>query len=208
VSTDVKSRVVFLEGKTVYLRPLERADADPFRRWLNDPSVRTCLKLFAPLTEKAEQEFIEKAGTSPDDFVFAIVRKQGDRLIGAAGLHRTRWKDRATSFGIFIGDAECRGRGHGTEATRLMMRYAFETLNLNRVELGVYDFNEAAIHVYEKVGFVREGLQREHSFVEGRYVDHLAYSMLSREYFAARSSFPSAVSASRSRPRTGRRSKG
>ena len=186
MSSETQPAVVFLDGERVYLRPVETADADHFRRWLNDPSVRTNLKLFAPLTKRAEQEYIERAGTSPDDFVFAIVRKQGDRLIGAAGLHRTRWKDRSTSFGVFIGDAECRGAGFGTEATRLVLRYAFETLNLNRVELGVYDFNEAAIHVYEKLGFVREGTQREHSFVEGRYVDHHAYSMLAREYFAAR----------------------
>jgi hypothetical protein len=51
--------------------------------------------------------------------------------------------------------------------------------------LGVYDFNTPAIRVYEKLGFVFEGNQRQHSFVEGRYVDHHAYSMLAGEYFAA-----------------------
>jgi RimJ/RimL family protein N-acetyltransferase len=191
MNSEARPVVVFLDGGRVYLRPVEMADAEPFRRWLNDPSVRINLKLFAPLTEKAEQEFIERAGTNPDDFVFAIVRKQGDRVIGAGGLHRTRWKDRSASFGILIGDPECRGAGYGTEATRLILRYAFETLNLNRVELGVYDFNKPAIHVYEKLGFVREGTQREHSFVEGRYVDHHAYSLLAREYFAAKTGQPS-----------------
>jgi RimJ/RimL family protein N-acetyltransferase len=190
VSVENKPCVVFLEGERVYLRPPEMADIEPFRRWLSDPAVRINLKMFAPITEKTEREFVENAGCSPNDFVFAIVRKEDDRLIGATGLHRTRWKDRATSFGIFIGDSERRGAGYGTEATRLVLRYAFETLNLNRVELGVYDFNKAAIRVYEKLGFVREGSQREHSFVEGRYVDHHAYSMLASEYFAIRQSTP------------------
>jgi RimJ/RimL family protein N-acetyltransferase len=185
VSTDVKSSVVFLEGERVYLRPLEAADAEQFRQWLCDPSVRTGLKIFAPITEKMEREFIENSGSNPNDFRFAIVRKEDDRLIGAASLHNTRWKDRSSSFGLLIGDTECRGHGYGTEATLLALHYAFVTLNLNRVELGVYDFNKPAIRVYEKLGFVLEGNQRQHSFVEGRYVDHYAYSMLAGEYFAA-----------------------
>jgi len=67
-----------------------------------------------------------------------------------------------------------------------MLKYAFETLNLNRVQLGVLAFNEFGIRAYERAGFVREGVQREYLFTDGRYVDHVMYSVLAREYFAGR----------------------
>jgi len=89
-------------------------------------------------------------------------------------------------FGIHIGEEECRGKGYGTEATQLMLSYAFETLNLNRVELGVYDFNKQAIHVYEKAGFIREGIKRQDKFVNGRYADALIYGILASEYFSGK----------------------
>lgn len=64
-----------------------------------------------------------------------------------------------------------------------MLAYAFETLNLNRVELGVHDFNTRAIRAYERAGFVREGVRRQHAFIDGRYIDSLVYGILASEYF-------------------------
>ncbi len=186
MSTKHIDPIVYFKGDRLYLRPSEPADGPLFQRWINDPDTRRTLGSFRPFTEAAERKFIEQADEDPNAAHFAIVLHQGDRLIGSTALRDIRWKDRCCEFGIMIGDADCRGKGYGTEATRLMLKYAFETLNLNRVQLGVLAFNEFGIRAYERAGFVREGVQREYLFTDGRYVDHVMYSVLAREYFAGR----------------------
>jgi RimJ/RimL family protein N-acetyltransferase len=176
--------IVYLHGQSVYLRPLEMADLKRCQRWINDPATRSTLATFMPTSEIAEREFIENAARNKDGVVFAIVLAESHRHIGTCGLMGIRWKDRAAEFGILIGETGCRGKGYGTEATELTVRFAFETLNLNRVQLGVFDFNEAGIRAYEKVGFVREGVLRESHFIDGRFVPQVVYSLLASEYFA------------------------
>ncbi len=184
MTADCAKTIVFLAGEHIYLRPLEPGDADRSQRWVNDPEVRVPLGQYLPLNAKGEHEFIETAGANNERIGFAIVLKEGDRHIGNLGLHQIRWKDRSAIFGILIGEPDCRGRGFGTEATRLLLKYAFETLNLNRIELGVYRFNQAAIRAYTKAGFVQEGIRREYAFIDGRYVDDLVCAALARDYFA------------------------
>ncbi|HNQ21641.1 MAG TPA: GNAT family protein [Phycisphaerae bacterium] len=184
MSEEVRKPVVFLVGDRVYLRPLEFADLALAQRWINDPATRRGLTIHWPINEIAERKFIEKASESTDQVVLAIVLRDGDRPIGAVGLHFLRWKDRAGEVGIMIGEAQWRGHGYGPEALLVMLRYAFEELNLNRVQICVYDFNDNARRAYEKLGFVREGVQREYTFKEGHYVDQIVYSMLAREWFA------------------------
>lgn len=178
--------IVFLEGERVYARPLESGDLARCQRWINDPETRATLATYLPMSEAAERKWLEGCADNNNEINLAIVLKKGDRHIGNMGLRGFRWKDRAADFGIVIGEVECRGKGYGKEATELVLKYAFETLNLNRVQLGVFAHNPAGIKAYEAVGFVREGVQREHNFVEGRYADHVMYSMLAREYFANR----------------------
>jgi len=175
--------IVFLQGERLYLRPLELADTEICQRWINDPETRLSLAGFMPYNEGAEREFIEKKANTNTSVTFAIVLNESDRPIGACGLMSIRWKDRAAEFGIMIGETDLRGQGYGTEATKLILKYAFEELNLNRVQLCVFDFNQPGMRSYEKAGFTREGVQREHSFKAGRYVDHLVYGILAREYF-------------------------
>jgi RimJ/RimL family protein N-acetyltransferase len=85
-------------------------------------------------------------------------------------------------FGIFIGEAEGRGKGFGTEVAALIVRYAFATLNLNRVWLQVYEDNKGAIRAYEKVGFKREGLLRHDSFRDGKYGNTVVMGLLRSEW--------------------------
>jgi len=176
---------IFLQGERVYVRPLESSDVRRAQRWVNDPETRVPLgSLFRPMSEDAEREFIESTAKDENAVHLAIVLRDGDRHIGVMGLHELNWKDRRATFGIFIGEKDCRGRGYGTEATQLMLQHAFRSLNLHRVELTVYAFNKQAIRSYEKAGFVHEGTKREDAFVDGRYVDSLLYAILATEYFA------------------------
>lgn len=102
--------------------------------------------------------------------------------VGSTGLHQINWKDRCAIFGIALGEKTYWDRGYGTDATRTMLRFAFEELNLNRVELEVFDENLRARRCYEKVGFRHEGTRRQAVFTEGVYHDVHLMSILREEF--------------------------
>jgi RimJ/RimL family protein N-acetyltransferase len=172
----------YLIGTRVYLRPLEREDAPVFMAWLNDPEVTRTLVARRPINRRAEEEFIDQLTHSDDRISLGIALRQGDRLIGGTGLHQIDWRNRHAGFGITVGDKAEWGKGYGSEATRLIVGHAFATLNLNRVWLHVYEYNERALRTYEKLGFKREGVLRQDNFREGRYWDTIVMAVLREEW--------------------------
>lgn len=182
--------VPFLIGSLVYLRPLEPADARTLVRWMNDRDVTRTLGMYRPMTEESEREFIERVTKSPNEIGLAIVSRRGDRFIGTVGLMMIDWRSRLAEFGISIGDKASWGRGYGTEATRLVTAYAFETVNLNRVWLRVFENNPGAIRAYERAGFRREGTLRRAVFVDGAYRDVHVMAVLRDEWAGAKRGAP------------------
>lgn len=174
----------YLVGERLYLRSLEVADAPVVVNWINDEEVARTLKHRQPISLAHEEDFIRNCNKNPDDLVLGIVLKEGDRLIGSTGLHRIDRINRSAMFGILIGAKELWNQGHGTAATRLMVRHAFETLNLNRVWLHVYEFNPGGVRAYEKAGFQKEGLLRQDVFRDGRYWDTIGMGVLRAEWSA------------------------
>jgi RimJ/RimL family protein N-acetyltransferase len=174
----------FLVGTNVYLRPLEREDARLVVPWVNDPEVTRTLLMYRPMTLKAEEEFIDRIANADDQVAVGIALRQGDRLIGVTGLHQIDHRSRHAAFGILIGDKSEWGKGHGTEATRLIVGYGFHTLNLHRVWLHVHAHNERGQKAYEKAGFRREGVLRQEYFREGRYWDTVVMAVLRDEWDA------------------------
>jgi RimJ/RimL family protein N-acetyltransferase len=179
----------FLIGAKIYLRPLEREDAPLFVPWLNDAEVTRTLALFSrPINLQAELAFLENVYKSEHEVTFGIAVKETDALIGGTGLSQIDFKNCHASFGIFIGEKSEWGKGYGTEATALVTGYAFETLNMHRVWLHVYEYNERGIRAYERVGFQREGLLRQDRYHEGRYWDTIVMGILREEWEARRQS--------------------
>lgn len=172
----------FRVGTKVYLRPFAREEAPQLARWINDPEVTRTLLMYRPMSVQAEEAWVASLGTGMDDIVLGIALKDGDALIGSVGLHRIDWKNRHASFGILIGEKGEWGKGYGTEATALMTAYAFDTLNLNRVWLHVYENNARGLRAYEKVGFRREGVLRQETFRQGRYFDAYIMAILRQDW--------------------------
>ncbi|MEH7887318.1 GNAT family protein [Bacillus sp. JJ1609] len=85
-------------------------------------------------------------------------------------------------------------RGLGTEVTQLVLKYAFEQLNLHRVDLRVLEYNKRAIRCYEKCGFVQEGTEREGALIEGKYETDVFMSILDREYNSLKEKFQESIS--------------
>ena len=173
-------------GGTIYLRPLEAEDAVRTAAWMNNPDVSRTLAVWRPMTVADELAFLDRVGKSSTDLVLGISLTADDRLVGVTGFHRINDRDRSSVFGILIGQPTDWDKGYGSQATRLMIDLAFETMNLNRVMLDVYEFNERGIHAYEKLGFQREGVLRQHHYWGGRYWDTIVMSILRSEWDAAK----------------------
>ena len=173
-----------LENDVLKLRPFEIEDIDQILPHFNDEEVRRYLAVIFPVNKLVERNFIESL--YKDDKNILLGMEVNGTLIGSIGLHRIDWVNRSTELGIVIFRKEYWNKGYGTKAIDLMLKYAFEYLNMNRVSLKVYEYNERAIHVYEKCGFKVEGRLRKAKFFKGRYWDVLVMSILRDEYFESR----------------------
>ncbi|MFX0042510.1 MAG: GNAT family N-acetyltransferase [Candidatus Hodarchaeota archaeon] len=179
-----------LKGKRVILAPPKREYIDTFLKWINDPDITQYLLSFKPITKEMEEEWFESLKDKENNFLFSILILQNDgteKLIGNCGIHEIDWKNRVGECGIMIGEKSEHGKGYGTEAMELLVNYGFNTLNLNRLQLSVYDFNISAIKSYKKVGFIEEGRKRKAHFVNGDYHDLIIMGLLNEEWKGNRS---------------------
>lgn len=174
--------VKYYRGERVYFRPLELADVDRLVAWFNDEENWATLGRFNPVNRLREREYIEGLYKSPADVTLGVVAQDDDALVGCVGLHGICPQARRATFGIVIGDRARQGQGLGSEATRLAVRYGFEELNLNRIELSVFAHNERALRVYRGAGFVQEGRQRQAFYRNGRYHDVLLFAILRADH--------------------------
>jgi RimJ/RimL family protein N-acetyltransferase len=148
--------------------------------------VTQYLSMYLPMTEMAEEKYIEELGTTraKTDAPFVIEAIEGDstKPIGTIGLHGITPKDHSATFGIAIGEKEYWNRGYGTEAAGLIIRYGFEQLNLHRISSAAYSFNERSIRLHKRVGFKEEGVMREAMFKNGEFHDIAFFGILRKEW--------------------------
>ncbi|MCC3373088.1 GNAT family N-acetyltransferase [Cohnella sp. REN36] len=177
-------------GERVRLREYRPEDLVPIRRWVNDESIVSFLSdiFLYPHTLESTEEFLDAMmDQKADSRSFVIAEAATELYLGQIGLDAIDWKNRVGRIGIVIGSPDNCGRGFGTEAMRLLAAYSFLELNLNRLELEVYDFNERAIRSYLKCGFREEGRLRQKLYRHGRYADVLQMGLLKEEWEQERS---------------------
>lgn len=178
--------IVNVKGERVALGPLRRDLLPLYQRWMNDFEVtRTLAVGMRPITAEVEQAWYERVTASERDVVFTIYERRALRPVGATGLHDVDHRQRTAEFGIVIGDRASWGRGYGTEATRLLLDYAFNGLGLHNVLLRAYAFNERGLRVYEKAGFRPIGRRREAHRLAGRAYDVLYMDALATDFDGA-----------------------
>jgi RimJ/RimL family protein N-acetyltransferase len=181
-------------GPTIALRPVEPSDLPAIRSWVNDPQIRSLIGETRPLSYTAAETYVEQLQRDPTRVWFMIIERATERRIGECGLLRMMPEWRTTDLSMILGEPESWGRGYGTEAITLLMDYAFGTLNFHRIAIGVVGFNTRALRFYEKVGFRREGLQREGYYYNHSYHDFVMLSILEHE-FRAQQGAPSPLTA-------------
>jgi len=130
-----------------------------------------------------EADWIERVtrGQDPSEITFAICLAEGNRHVGNCGLVAIDRDNRTATLGILIGERDCRGRGFGSEAVRVLCRFAFDEMDLRKIRLDVHAGNAAGLRAYERVGFRREGVLREEVYRAGRPVDVVRMGLLRGE---------------------------
>ena len=167
----------FLRGESVTLRPVDEDDLAFAQRVINHPDVRRGVGAFAPKTSEHEREWYE----SQDENEPSLMVYAADEPVGIAGLHVEPFPWGYAEVGYMI-HPDHWGNGYATDAVRCLVRYGFDERRLNKVGADVYASNEGSQRVLEKVGFEREGVRRDHAFVEGEHVDLYEYGLLADEW--------------------------
>lgn len=179
-----------LHGENVKLTAVTSADLGVITRWWSDSDF---LRLYdtAPAVPRNDDQIsrrLDLSQTSPDIFLFAIrLMNEDEELIGLLEIDGVSWPHRTAFVSIGIGESRHRGQGYGHEAMRLALNFAFNELNLYRLCLTVFSYNEPAIALYEHLGFTREGIYREHIERDGRRHDMYIFGILRHEWLSDRS---------------------
>lgn len=170
------------EGDLVRLRAFESGDLEANHAFVNDYGTLRGMISGLPLPSSYEDErqwLGQQSSYTRGEYQFAIENFEGD-LVGRCGVIKLDWKNRVGELAIMIGGPH-QHRGYGKEAMRLLVDFCFREMNLHRLKVTVFAFNEAAIRTYEACGFEREGLLRREIFRDGEYRDVVIMGLLNEE---------------------------
>lgn len=172
-----------IDGDNIYLSPINIEDAEMYVNWLCNPNISDKLhstkKVFNIVNEK---EFLNKR-LLDGDYIFSIIKKSDDKIIGNIGISCIDNIDRVGTLGIFIGDEDNQKKGYGSDALRAILNYGFGVLNLNNIDLKVFDFNENAIKCYKKVGFKEYGRRHQAYYLNNEYHDVISMEILKDDFY-------------------------
>ncbi|HHB52223.1 MAG TPA: N-acetyltransferase [Saprospiraceae bacterium] len=173
---------VFIKGEKVFLRAFEHGDENVIAKLENNPELRSTLFYAIPTNKQQLLEKTLKHIDDPNSIIFTICDIITGNAIGQTAFYRIDWIGRMATFYIGIADPGIHGKGYGKETVELMLKYAFDILNLHRVQLHVATKNIAGIKAYKKNGFIIEGTLREAMYGEGKYHDFYLMAILRKDY--------------------------
>ena len=164
--------------RDIALVPVERDDLPLLFNWINDRDLVVLSAPYRPIDGPRHESWFESMLKRDDVHLFGIRHLESGRLIGSCQLLGVHPVHRHAELQVRIGEPEARGRGYGTQALELLVRFGFVDLHLHRISLQVFADNAVAIRTYEKVGFRREGVLRDAAYVDGKYVDVVTMGIL------------------------------
>lgn len=178
-----------LKGADVELRRHARENYSLYAGWYGDPEVWHLTSWTAsPLSRSAVERLFEEREKSITADSFAIHVRDEREPIGVISLMNVSEANASADMSIILGPSEERDQGHGADAISTLLDYAFRELDLHRVALSVFEFNEAAIATYEKLGFRKEGRYREAVKRDETFHDAILMSILAPEWGSSSSS--------------------
>ena len=174
-----------LNGEKISLRQISLQDCtNDYVDWLNDPEVNQFLETrWYNQDISSIKEFVKSQRENNHSFLFAIIYKENKRHVGNIKIGPINTHHNHADISYFIGDKKLWGKGLVTEAISLILQYAFDELELHRVEAGVYSEAIGSFKALEANGFQKEGIFREQVISNGKYIDVYRYGLLKNEYY-------------------------
>jgi len=175
-----------LKGERIALRALEFGDLPRRVSWVNTPEIRATLMFDYPLSLAKTEKWFRDSLMDDSKKHFSIMHPDSSEPIGMTGLLQLSHKHQRAQFYITIGERDFWGKGIANEVIQLVLEYGFVELNLNKIFLYTIENNQKARKIYEKNGFVAEGVQRQHYFCVGEFQNLHQHAILRSDWLERR----------------------
>ena len=171
----------------IYLKEFQIEDYEKLMSWVESPEflLQWAGSIFQyPLTVEQLDSYKDSMCQHPTvRKIYSVFETETNNHIGHIELNNIDLVNNSARMGrVLIGDKNSKGKGYGKEIVKAILKIGFEDLKLHRIDLGVFDFNKAAIKCYESVGLTHEGVSRESRKMGNEYWNLLQMSILKNEY--------------------------
>ncbi len=170
-----------MENRRIKLVPLDSIHDEYIVKWRNNPKLTAFLFSSDIITLESHKRWFEKYKESEDRKEFIIYVIETNRPIGTIGLSSIDTVNLKAEYGILIGEEDYMGKGYAKEASQLLLKYAFDKLQLNKVYLKVFEDNNRAIKMYSNLGFSVDGILRQDIIKEGTFHNVVEMSLLKED---------------------------
>lgn len=178
------NRKSLLFGDEIHLSIVVDTDIETIWSWMQDDTTLRLLNSIpaAPWTMESVSEWVKRVNDSKTDYLFGIRCNENGELIGYVEIDGIQWENRTCGMSYMIGDADQRGKGFGYQAVKIGLDFAFLELDLFRVQILVFDYNQVSLKLANKLGFVKEGKFRKHIARDGQRYDMHLFGLLQPEW--------------------------
>ncbi len=166
-------------GEKVCLRAYKEEDIQKVTSFVNDKEIKKFYDtdVSFPITLWEEETWVKsQKGNKNGEYNFAIEDIKTKKYIGGCNIQNVNWLTRVALVGIMIGDKDYLGKGYGTDAMKVLMKFIFQDMNIRKIRLSTFSFNVRAQKSYEKCGFKVEGILKDEVFKDGKYYDEIVMS--------------------------------
>lgn len=173
-----------LKGNTVGLRSLEIEDLPQLKNWRNIEGFRKNFREHRELNNSNQEKWFDRLTISQTDYMFVIERLEDNTPIGACGLLYINWQTRTADFSFYIGYNELYiDTVYAPEAIKLLIEYGFNSLNLNKIWMELYEFDEKKLQIFQdSFNFKIDGKLRQNAFEGGKFHDSFIISLLKEDF--------------------------
>jgi len=170
-------------GNKVVLRAIEQSDLDYLHVWANDPLTQDIIgNIHFPSSKEYQNQWYNKLQTDTLNQRLAITTET-EGLIGISSIMNIDWRNRHAWHGIVLGNKDIRGKGYGIDTVMTTMRYAFDEMNLERLDGSIIEYNTVSHSMYcQKLGWKEEGRRRNYYFRKGRFYDQIIVGITKDDY--------------------------
>ena len=173
---------MILPGKKVRLRSVKIQDTKMLHRWINNKKLNRFLGAEIPISLAKEKKIVRQMVKSKGSKHFIIELVETKEPIGMMSLHHINKKHRRAFTGAYLAYAKHWGKGYGSDAKMVLLKYAFTKLKLNRVESHAFPHNPRSVRYSLKCGYKREGLLRQSMCKKGKFYDSIILGVLKQDW--------------------------